>query len=332
MFQRILVPLDGSTRSEQAIPVAALLARASGATLVLLRVANVPKEYSLYLFESYIAQTPILIDEVLREEMDKARNYLDILHQMQDLTGIQVENLVLNGAEAQTILDAARDQHADLMVMSGHGNNGFKQGTLGSVAMKVVRHSACPVLVLRQEHARLVTAQTSSVVSTTPVLVGVDGSTFSEAVLSPAVELAQALAIGEPGQLHLALVLRLPSTEGMSREEQEMHMRGKSEAEQYLDETARKLAQEGGTDGEPKPHLRVTWSVVTAPDVAEALIHAVQEGAERGNGTRTEYGVLALATHGRGGLQRWAVGSTTDRVIKGSSMPLLVVRPPYANG
>lgn len=61
MFQRILVPLDGSTRSEQAIPVAALIARASDATLVLLRVANVPREYGFYLFESYIAQSPIFI-------------------------------------------------------------------------------------------------------------------------------------------------------------------------------------------------------------------------------------------------------------------------------
>src|SRR5690349_20055290 len=108
---------------------------------------------------------------------------------MPELTGIQVEPLVLNGAEAQTILEAAEQQHVDLMVMSGHGHNGFKSGTLGSVAMKVTRHSACPVLVLRQEQARLISVQTSSNVSMVPILVALDGSTFAEAVLEPATTL-----------------------------------------------------------------------------------------------------------------------------------------------
>ena len=328
MFQRILVPLDGSTRSEQAIPVAAMIARASDATLVLLRVANVPREYGLYLFESYIAQTPIFINEVRREEIDKARNYLDILHQMQDLDDLQVENLVLNGAEAPTILDAARDQQADLMVMSGHGSGEFRHGTLGSVAMKVVRHSACPVLVLREEHTRLVSLQTSSIVNTAPILVGLDGSTFAEASLAPAIALAQALSLSGPARLHLIQVIR-PMDESASSEELEAQRQRVSAAEKYLGALTEKVGQRQ----EPTkalPDIVITWSILQERDIADALIRAAQQGMGLEHRESDGYGVLALATHGRGGIQRWAVGSTTDRVIKGSNMPLLVVRPTEA--
>lgn len=58
MFQRIVVPLDGSARAERAIPVAARLAHAWGGSIVLLRIADIPVEYEPALYASYVSQTP----------------------------------------------------------------------------------------------------------------------------------------------------------------------------------------------------------------------------------------------------------------------------------
>ncbi len=69
MLQRILVPLDGSPRAEQAIPVAARLAHASEGTVVLLQVVGIPLEYEPALYASYVAQTPFFAQELLNAEL-----------------------------------------------------------------------------------------------------------------------------------------------------------------------------------------------------------------------------------------------------------------------
>src|SRR6266516_2251410 len=131
MFQRILVPLDGSTRAESAVPVAARLAQSSGGSVILLHVAvrlvspgkpGVPEVYPV-----------VGIDEMLAE----ANEHLKILARSDMLSGITTEVQTLVGAVAPTILAAAQALHADLIVLCSHGLTGVKRWTLGSVAHKL---------------------------------------------------------------------------------------------------------------------------------------------------------------------------------------------------
>jgi nucleotide-binding universal stress UspA family protein len=70
----------------------------------------------------------------------------------------------------------------------------------------------------------------------------------------------------------------------------------------------------------------VAWSVLKDGDVAEALIQAAEVG--KGSGIQQTSDLLVLTTHGRSGIQRWVLGSVTERVLLGSTLPLFIVRTP----
>src|SRR5947209_11603435 len=140
MFKTILVPLDGSTRAEQALPVAARIARNSGGSIVLLRVVTAPIDFAWSIMES-----PMMMQEAIDEDIAKAKEYLNTITALAVLDGIAVKTEVLPGDAALTILPVARSSHADLIVMCSHGETGLKRWMMGSVSHKVARHSPIPV-------------------------------------------------------------------------------------------------------------------------------------------------------------------------------------------
>lgn len=70
--------------------------------------------------------------------------------------------------------------------------------------------------------------------------------------------------------------------------------------------------------------LSITSSVIEGEDIASALVDTVEKKEEIGG---SEYDLIAMATHGHGGLQRWVMGSVTDRALHATTLPLLIVRP-----
>jgi nucleotide-binding universal stress UspA family protein len=312
MFQRILVPLDGSTRAESALPVAARSARAFGGSVILLHVAAPPVSSGKF-------SVPEAFPKVgTDEELAEATEYLKVLAQSDQLGGITTEVQTLVGATAPTILSATRSLHADLIVLCSHGYTGFKHWMLGSVAEKVTRHAPIPVIVLRDggpEPARAVGEPVRA-------LVALDGSPFSETVLEPSAILIAGLAqvISQQGALQLMRVVDIPSGYGKfrstvdSHQDAEMRAEAEREYEQYLEAVANRFSE-----GElAKYHLAVTAVVATAPDVAEAIVQQAEHG---------KVDFIAMATHGRGGVQLWALGSVTERVLYASKLPLLIMRP-----
>src|SRR2546428_1925681 len=151
MFQRILVPLDGSPRAESALAVAARVARASDSTIVLLQVISIPATYTPYIYGPDIAQSPMFAQELLDNEQLNAEKYLVEIAKSDTLGGIKVETTVIPGTAEMTILDTPTEAHIDLIGMCSHGGTGFKRLALGSVAQQVSRHSSAPVMVLRED-------------------------------------------------------------------------------------------------------------------------------------------------------------------------------------
>ena len=135
MFQRILVPLDGSAHAERALPLAARIARASRGSVTLLHVVTHPIEAA-----AYFMQPPDETEHTLNARHTKAADYLTALARSDAFAGVVTAPEVADSMPAQTILSVARLQSVDLIVMTSHGARGFQHWALGSVAQKVARH------------------------------------------------------------------------------------------------------------------------------------------------------------------------------------------------
>ncbi|MDQ2903230.1 MAG: universal stress protein [Chloroflexota bacterium] len=320
MFKRILVPLDGSTRAERAIPAAARIARATGGTIVLLRVVNPPVDYTVSL-----VQPALLTEPGMEAEIAEANRYLaDLVETVLPKT-IDIKTEVISGAVTPTILGTIEEQQIDLMVICSHANTGIKRWILGSVAQKVARHGPVPVLVLREDGTVPTAGASPDTTHPFRILVGLDGSALAEAALEPAAQLAAAFAAPAEGALHLVRVLHLsPVKAGEHTHDSEVTRQGQMDAKAYLDAIEQRL-HEGMLAG---LHLQVTSSTVLDADIAGTIIKVAETGeSTEGTGLFVGCDMIAMATHGRSGLQRWTLGSITEHVLGTTRLPMLIVHP-----
>jgi nucleotide-binding universal stress UspA family protein len=310
MFKRILVPLDGSNRAEQAVHVAARIARAQGGSVILLRVATAPVDTGKY--SSSIGYA----EEVVNADLTETSDYLEQVAKSSELSGIQTEVKSLTGSVAPAILSAAESFHADLIVMSSHGYTGFKRWALGSVADKITRHSSIAVLVLREGGREPVPGDHQPV----RVLVAVDGSPLSEKVLEPAAYLTFSLAeaTSQQGALHLLRVVDLPAGGGKFKSDAHIDTGTKEQVRHEDEEYLATLTHRLNAGDLAHLNLAITSSVEADPDVAEAIVTKAEKEA---------FDFIAIATHGRGGVEKWALGSVAGRVLHASKVPLLIMRP-----
>ncbi len=147
LYQKIVVPLDGSRWSESAVPRAVEIARVHDAELILLHVYQ-PKTGD-YAGQWALAGQQQIADQTydqLREQLISLRNRLR-------LEGLQVrEVMVRSGNPAQAIVDFVESEDGiNMVVMSTHGRTGLSRWLLGSVAQKVLRSARCPVTLVHPD-------------------------------------------------------------------------------------------------------------------------------------------------------------------------------------
>ncbi len=314
MFTRILVPLDGSELAERAVPVAARIARVSGASVLLTRVL-LPNYVEFYepAFRPYQSVPP----RALEAEVSEAKAYLARIGDWPVLSGIAVETYPVAGMAAPCILQLSIEQHADLVVMTSHGRTGLSRWVLGSVAQHLARQSTVPVLVLRTT-TNLAGEGGEVPAQPVRVLVTLDGPEAAEAALGPAADLVAALATKAPGELHLLMVVDRYLA-ALAAAPESLLVGG---AEGYLGRVAERLRRERGEA------LRTTWSVSADTDIAAAIVRVAGEGVPGASGeVPAGVDLITMATHGRTGFARWALGSVTERVLQGTKLPMLIVRP-----
>lgn len=324
MFRRILVPFDGSPRAEQALPIAARIARASGGSVLLLHVVSIPRAFGPSLRQAAVQQ------EVIDAAIAGATTYLSQAAQAYGLARVETKVAVAYGPEALTILDTAKEQQSNLIIIASHGATGFKRWAWGSVAELLARHSPVPLLVLRERGPAPLSSYPDQTrpLHTVAAVVALDGSQLAEAAILPAANLVAALAAPAPGSLHLTRVVHQPGAAARLRGREHMDpqqgARASSEAMAYLCQLADDLRAGPGRD----LNLAISWSITLDPNVADALIKVAEHGSVDG-GTCIFGGcdILALATHGRSGLQRLALGSVTEHILGRTKLPLLIVRP-----
>jgi nucleotide-binding universal stress UspA family protein len=145
MYRRILVPTDGSPVSEAAVDAAIDFARARGSAIVALGVA-VP-EPSFQSLEGAVAYDPGLQVEVL---LQHAQGHVDAIAARAQTAGVACTSVTCSALDAaEAIVDTARAQHCDLIVMGSHGRRGLSRLLAGSVTQAVLAHAPVPVMVLR---------------------------------------------------------------------------------------------------------------------------------------------------------------------------------------
>jgi nucleotide-binding universal stress UspA family protein len=318
MFQRILVPLDGSKHAERAIPVAARISRATGGTLVFIRVIFAPTDAGNQPFAN--AATESAGSEA---QMEKAEDYLSstvTTAYAQDLAGLPTEREVELGNAAPAIFAIARQEQIDLIVMCSRGETGLKRWVLGSVAHEAVHHTPVPVLILHERGAEL-----PEQVSSLPlhVLLPLDGSPLAEAALEPTARLMAALAAPAPLMLHLLSVVDVPSPSGKFKGhinvDALLQDELKQEATDYLHQIEVRIRATLGAE----LHMPITSSVVVNPSAARAIIDIAEHKKVPGG----SFALIAMATHGRTGLKHLLMGSVTEQVLDHTRLPLLIVRP-----
>jgi nucleotide-binding universal stress UspA family protein len=296
MFEHILVPLDGSSFAECALPHAMGVGHALGARVTLLRVAERsgdpairravdPVEWSVYLAE--------------------ARAYLDEVVDRLRASDVQAEGELLEGDPAQRIIDFATGQKVGLIVISTHGQSGLSAWNLSSVVQKVIVKAPAPVIIVR---AYLCGGSELTPVLYRRVLVPLDGSRRAEYVLQMAATLARvhgsALVLSQ-----VAPQPEVPRTRPLTAEETDLLERlavlNREAAEIYLENVGGRLP------------FNVERRVLVSDDAAAALHTLVQT---------EDIDLVLLCAHGYTGVSRWPYGSLALNFIAYGATPLLIVQ------
>ena len=204
---------------------------------------------------------------------------------------IKVEPKIMVGNAAEKILQYADKVNIGLIIMATHGRSGVERWAMGSVADKVVRSAKWPVALIRAKGAHSDVREKGILGK---ALVPLDGSKESEAVIPFIENLASRLKT----EVTLLQVVAEP-------------YRVYADAENYLGEMVGVFGGDGIT---VKSEVRVGTA-------AEGIITFADEaGAD----------MVAMSTHGRSGIGRWAMGSIAERVVRGGNTPVLLVRSPGA--
>ncbi|HUN92278.1 MAG TPA: universal stress protein [Burkholderiaceae bacterium] len=146
MYQRILVPIDGSAPAKLALDEAIKLARSTKGRVLLLHVAQIP--VGLDFGAGMAAGSDVVFQALAEAGKDALKN----AQQAAEAAGVPVETRLAGpeiGAIAPSIVEAAEDWKADLLVMGTHGRRGLDHLMLGSVAERVLRTTPVPVLMVR---------------------------------------------------------------------------------------------------------------------------------------------------------------------------------------
>jgi len=304
MFKSVLVLLDGSSLAEQALATAARVVYVSQGKLLLVHVNTAPSACGSYATEylTQIAHEPLL-------------------------SRLDAQSIVCSGNSADSIIEVAQSYACDLIVMSSRGASGMKRLLMGSVAQQVVRQSTIPVLVLTSRiQPPLNQAMNAGCILL--LLIGLDGSSYAEAIITPAIQLCASLTTPEKSILHLLHIVQptpYVRDEGQAIADRitATHVHA---AKQYLANVKQRIHD--GSFGSCTSV--VTASVINSNKLTvDTLVYAARTEAilEEMKDSKP-YPVIALATHGRRGISRWALGSVTEHMLGSTTYPLLAVRMP----
>lgn len=295
MYRTILVPLDGSPFGERALAYAAGIADHLGAAIEVVHAYHLPDVAGVTLEPTLEARLKKVASDYLAEQSA----------QLAGGSGREVTARLLAGDPVPSIADRVEEGGIDLIVMATHGLGGIQRAWLGSVADGLVRRVGCPILLIRPDDARGEGERAS--IPFRRVLVPLDGSPASEQILPRVVPLAQA------GTTRFALVRVVPPALAIGRHVMPLDEQRLAE----VSDTARHELERVAAGLRDRGFDAVTHVVGHQTPARAILDMAAKAGAE----------LIAMTTRSEGILARMVLGSTADKVLRGSHLPLLILHP-----
>jgi nucleotide-binding universal stress UspA family protein len=301
-YRSVLVPLDGSTFAEHALPMAAEIARRSEAMLQLALVHHPVPALATAI------EVPEFETQIDQESRDRERAYLsETVGRVRQGANVPVTSALLDGPVADALEVLIDQSQADLVVMTTHGRGPMSRFWLGSVADHVMRHVRVPVLLVRPDGAE-------GAARLRRILVALDGSTFAEQAVD------RALALGNPAETEFTLVMVVEPPYPIADPNGMMVVPVDPELEKVVRERSRRYL-DGKADQLRKKGYRVVTRLIDGPPVGQGILEAAD---------LADADLIALASHGRGGLPRVVLGSVADKIVRGTTRAVLVVRPVMA--
>lgn len=298
---KILVTLDGSPVAEAVLPYVRVLAARLRIAIELISVIDLTE-----LARSAAAYESLFLDQLAEDETRRRREYLEKIAPR--FANGQIDCRILKGNPESSIVEYAAQNPAAIIAMATHGRSGLNRWLLGSVAEKVLRSTSNPLLLIRSTP----TAVTEQQVSIQSIMVPLDGSALAESVLPPVSGLAKKLDT----EMVLFRTYNIPpgfydAGGGFAIDLDRLLAQTEADVLNYLEEKKAALKKAGVSS--------VTIASRQGYDADEIINYA---------GNRPDR-LIAMCSHGRSGVRRWAVGSVAETVVRHCSSPVLVFRAPH---
>jgi nucleotide-binding universal stress UspA family protein len=293
MYRRILVPLDGSKVAEQVLPYARYLAGKLKIPVDLLAVVDV-----VGMTGSMEASNARNLDAFIAENVHRSEAYLEKIGKT--FTGVASSHMVMQGKPEEVVIEKAGSD--TLIAMATHGRSGVNRWLLGSVAEKVLRVTTHPLLLVRATKD----GKSDGEKVIKKVIVPLDGSPLAEKVLPHVTALAKEMTF-ETVLLRAYNLRQVISTfEDYIPDWDLLETQAREEATGYLDGKVRELKSQG---------LSEVSSRASEKQAAQEIIDFAAEPNS----------LIAMCSHGHSGIKRWVLGSVTEKVVRHSSSPVLVI-------
>ncbi len=296
MFERILVPLDGSSLAECVLPHVVAVSQTFGSEVLLLSAVDC---------EGSTGDHPV--DPVeWHAKRAEAETYLQGVAGKLENMGLTTEWTIMEGPPAESIVEASRSNDTDLIVLSTHGQAGLTHWTSGGVVRKVVQRAFGSLLIVRAFRWEI--SSDLSAATYRRIFVPLDGSQRAECVLPLAIRMAEfheaeltlAHAVSKP-----EMACRCPMTEEDCELQSRLVERNRKVTDEYLESIGSRLSS-----GYKK-------RLVVSTDVASSLCELAQ----------TEVSDLVVSSaHGHSGQRKWPYGRVCSSFIEYGTAPLLVLQ------
>jgi len=288
-YQRIVVPLDGSELAERAIAPAITIANAMTAEVILLTV---------------VTPLPSKVDpfgQVLRKDIEAVKLYLELARSRFLLASVGGKVAATVGKEiAQSIIKYGEQNKVDLIIMSSRGQSGIRRRLYGSVTEKVLYGAPCATLAIREQEP----IHEGGLEMCKLILLSLDGSSLAEEALPHAVALAKHFQ----AELILLRVLKPLS------KHRDIPLGAARRAEQVTRELAHGHLERVAA-GVRESGIPVQAITVEGHAHEEIVYFAKVEQVD----------LIVMCMRGHSWLSRWLRGSVADRVVRGASVPVLLV-------
>jgi nucleotide-binding universal stress UspA family protein len=286
MIERVLVPLDGSLLAEQILPYVRRMLYRSDSEIILVHAAVPPP----------VENALLIADAVLAG----GSKYLLGMQEQFAQEGVRVKSVSRIGSAPRVILEVAEEEKATMLALATHGETGLKRLLMGSVAETMMRMSPVPVLVVRPFWSYELLPGNREKQELQPIrniLLPVAGSGLALAILAPLIEFAR---------LFESRVVLLQVNDSGPKDDKDL-LGPNQEGLAILVACARRLEEQGVE----------TLSLIEEGDPVQVILKVARS-------QKTD--LIAMATHGRSGIDRLLKGSVTEKVLHESTCPMLVVK------